>query len=49
MSGQCAPNLRGASLVGRDGGGRSYAAQMDGGKKSNGVVVVAVGPSTREG
>ena len=28
------PNLRGASPVGRDGGGRSYAARTDGGEES---------------
>ena len=30
------PNLRGASPVGRDGGGRSYAARTDGGEETNG-------------
>ena len=29
------PNLRGASPVGRDGGGRSYAARMGGGEESD--------------
>ena len=41
MNGERVPNLRGASLVGHDRGGRSYAARTDSRRSRVGVVVVA--------
>ena len=41
------PNLRGASPVGRDGGGSSYSARKDGGEDARGVAA-AVGMTIKE-
>ena len=46
--GECVPNLRGASPVGRDNRGRSYAAlTIGGGELSRRVVVEAGFPAQR--